>query len=157
MISYLLKRYFNGPFVFFPNLNEFNGSMYRCLYIDYLYVGPRLDTCTMLTSRVSKKRAGDRASSFSSRRREAVVWLLCWDLLVILAVFRWRWSTVGAGRLWQKVGFVWAKIFQVWRSVALSARVWKCLMHGRRHGSLIVVVVIFVAAATLGPFLSLIC
>jgi hypothetical protein len=46
--------------------------MDRCLYIDYLHVGPRLDTCRILTSRVSKKRAGERAS-FSSWRRLAAL------------------------------------------------------------------------------------
>ncbi len=30
-------------------------------------------------------------------------------------------------------------------------------MKGRRHGNLVVVVVVFAAAATLGPFLSPIC
>ncbi len=79
----------NPPTVlwFFFNLNKFNRSIYRYLSIDYLFVGPRLDTCRMLTSRVSNKGAGGGGRLFplgvlklSSRCRSDL-------LLVIPAVF----------------------------------------------------------------------
>jgi hypothetical protein len=45
-------------FVFF-NLNKFSRSIDRFIYVDYLFVGSRLDTCRMITSSVRRSARGE--------------------------------------------------------------------------------------------------
>jgi hypothetical protein len=67
-------KFANGPFFFLFNLNKFIRSIYRFIYIDYLFVALDWTRVRCLRVEFEEARRGGRLSSFS--RREAVVSLL---------------------------------------------------------------------------------